>query len=69
MTVYLTGEEDDGLSTDVVIGIIAGVSSALLLCVIVLIVLCIYYRRTRFVVILCCFRKTQFLACLFQRKS
>ncbi|KAL4240938.1 hypothetical protein ACF0H5_001721 [Mactra antiquata] len=39
--------DDGGLSTDIVIGIIAGVSAALLLCIIGLVILCIYYRRTR----------------------
>ncbi|XP_053393481.1 uncharacterized protein LOC123564872 isoform X2 [Mercenaria mercenaria] len=45
--ICIPGGEDEGLSTDVVIGIIAGVSAALLLCIIVLVILCIYYRRTR----------------------
>lgn len=45
--ICIPGGEDDGLSTDVVIGIIAGVSGALILCIIVLVILCIYYRRTR----------------------
>ncbi|XP_060583008.1 uncharacterized protein LOC132739328 isoform X2 [Ruditapes philippinarum] len=45
--ICIPDDDDDGLSTDVVIGIIAGVSAALLLCIIVLIILCIYYRKTR----------------------
>ncbi|XP_052770739.1 uncharacterized protein LOC128210424 [Mya arenaria] len=38
---------ENGLSTEVVIGVIAGVSGALLLCVVILIAYCIHIRRTR----------------------
>lgn len=47
--ICIPGEDDivAGLGTDVVIGIIAGVSGALVLCIIIMVVLCIYYRKTR----------------------
>lgn len=38
---------DSGISTDVVIGVVAGVSGALLLCIVVLVAYCIHIRRTR----------------------
>jgi len=38
---------DTGISTELVIGVVAGVSGALLVCVVVLVGYCIHIRRTR----------------------